>query len=84
MQRSLKKLADAGARVVLGADTGVQDHVPGYTEHRELELMVEAGLSPGDAIVAATSAPAEVLGVDTGLLAPGMRADFLVLDANPM
>ena len=84
MQRSLKKLADAGARVVLGADTGVQDHVPGYTEHRELELMVEAGLSPGDAIVAATSAPATVLGVDTGLLAPGMRADFLVLDANPM
>ena len=84
MQRSLKKLADAGARVVLGADTGVQDHVPGYTEHRELELIVEAGLSPGDAIVAATSAPAQVLGIDTGLLAPGKRADFLVLDANPM
>ena len=84
MQRSLKKLADAGARVVLGADTGVQDHVPGYTEHRELELIVEAGLSPGDAIVAATSAPAKVLGIDTGLLAPGKRADFLVLDANPM
>ncbi len=84
MQRSLKKLADAGARVVLGADTGVQDHIQGFMEHRELELIVEAGLSPGDAIVAATSAPAEVLGVDTGLLAPGKRADFLVLDANPM
>ena len=84
MQRSLKKLADAGARVVLGADTGVQDHIQGFMEHRELELIVEAGLSTGDAIVAATSAPAQVLGIDTGLLAPGKRADFLVLDANPM
>ena len=84
MQRSLKKLADAGARLVLGADTGVQDHIQGFMEHRELELMVDAGLSPADAIVAATSRPAEVLGVDTGLLAPGKRADFLVLDANPM
>ena len=84
MQRSLKKLADAGARVVLGADTGVQDQIQGFMEHRELELIVEAGLSPGDAIVAATSAPAQVLGIDTGLLAPGKRADFLVLDANPM
>ena len=84
MQRSLKKLADAGARVVLGADTGVQDHIQGFMEHRELELIVEAGLSPSDAIVAATSAPAQVLGIDTGLLAPGKRADFLVLDANPM
>lgn len=84
MQRSLKKLADAGARVVLGADTGVQDQIQGFMEHRELELIVEAGLSPSDAIVAATSAPAQVLGIDTGLLAPGKRADFLVLDANPM
>ena len=84
MLRSLKKLSDAGARLVLGADTGIQDHIQGFMEHRELELIVEAGRSPGDAIVAATSAPAQVLGIDTGLLAPGKRADFLVLDANPM
>ncbi len=84
MERSLKKLADAGARLVLGADTGVQDHVPGFMEHRELELIVGAGVSPADAIRIATSASAEVLEVDTGLLAAGRRADFLVLDANPM
>jgi imidazolonepropionase-like amidohydrolase len=84
MERSLKKLADAGARLVLGADTGVQDHVPGFMEHRELELIVGAGVSPADAIRIATSASAEVLEVDTGLLATGRRADFLVLDANPM
>ena len=84
MQSSLKKLADAGARLVLGADTGVQDHVPGFMEHRELELFVEAGISPADAIRIATSASAEVLGADTGLLEAGRRADFVVLDANPM
>lgn len=84
MQRSLKKLADAGARLVLGADTGVQDHAPGFMEHRELELIVEAGVRPAEAIRIATSAPAEVLGIDAGLLAAGRRADFLVLDANPM
>ena len=84
MLRSLKKLADAGATLVLGADTGIQDHIQGYMEHYELELIVEAGISPARAIQIATSAPAEVLGVDTGLLAPGKRADFIVLDANPM
>jgi imidazolonepropionase-like amidohydrolase len=84
MERSLKRLADAGAAIVLGADTGVQDHFFGYTEQRELELIVNAGVSPGDAIVAATSRAAEILGVETGLLAAGKRADFLVLDANPL
>ena len=84
MERSLAKLDAAGAAIVLGADTGVQDHVPGYTEHRELELFVNAGVSPSEAIVAATSRAAEILGVETGHLAAGKRADFLVLDANPL
>ena len=84
MERSLKRLADAGADIVLGADTGVQDHFFGYTEQRELELIVNAGVSPGNAIVAATSRAAKILGVETGLLAAGKRADFLVLDANPL
>ena len=84
MLRSLKKLSDAGATLVLGADTGIQDHIQGYMEHHELALIVEAGISPARAIQIATSAPAAVLGIDSGLLAPGKRADFLVLDANPM
>ena len=46
--------------------------------------MTSRPFNPNFAIVAATSAPAQVLGIDTGLLAPGKRADFLVLDANPM
>ena len=85
MERSLRKLAAAGARVVLGADSGVRDHFFGYAEQRELELMVAAGLTPAQAIVAATSRAAEALGLgDAGSLAAGKSADFLVLDADPL
>ncbi len=85
LQRSLKKLSDAGARIVLGGDTGLQDDPFGFAEHRELELMVEAGMTPMQAIVAATSRGADYLRLkDTGILAPGKRADLLVLDGNPL
>jgi imidazolonepropionase-like amidohydrolase len=85
LQRSLKKLSDAGARIVLGGDTGLQDDPFGFAEHRELELMVDAGMTPMQAIVAATSSGAEYLRLrDAGILAPGKRANFIVLDANPL
>jgi imidazolonepropionase-like amidohydrolase len=85
LQRSLKKLSDAGARIVLGGDTGLQDDPFGFAEHRELELMVEAGMTPMQAIVAATSRGADYLRLrDSGAIAPGKRADFLVLDGNPL
>jgi imidazolonepropionase-like amidohydrolase len=85
LQRSLAKLSAAGARIVLGGDTGLQDDPFGFAEHRELELMVEAGMTPMQAIVAATSSGAEYLRLrNTGILAPGKRADFIVLDANPL
>jgi imidazolonepropionase-like amidohydrolase len=85
LQRSLAKLSAAGARIVLGGDTGLQDDPFGFAEHRELELMVEAGMTPMQAIVAATSRGAEYLRLrNTGTLAAGKRADLLVLDANPL
>jgi imidazolonepropionase-like amidohydrolase len=85
MQRSLAKLNAAGARIILGSDTGLEDHFFGYAEQRELEQMASAGMTPAQVIVAATSRSAEFLGLkDTGALAPGKRADFLVLDANPL
>jgi imidazolonepropionase-like amidohydrolase len=58
----------------------------GYMEHRELQLMVEAGLTPMQAIVVATGKSAEILGANEefGTLVPGKEADFLVLDANPL
>ena len=85
LQRSLRKLAAAGARIVLGADTGLEDHFFGYAEHRELEAMVGAGMTPADVIVAATSRSADYLGLSwMGRLAPGASADFVVLSANPL
>ena len=85
MERSLAKLHAAGASLVLGSDSGVQDHFYGFSAHRELELMVAAGLSPMDAIATATSRSADRLGLDdSGRLAPGTRADFIVLDASPL
>jgi imidazolonepropionase-like amidohydrolase len=85
LQRSLAKLNRAGARIVLGSDTGLEDHVFGLAEQLELQDMVEAGMTPAQGIVAATSRSAEYLHLnDTGSLKTGKRADFLVLDANPL
>jgi imidazolonepropionase-like amidohydrolase len=85
LQGSLAKLNKAGARIILGPDTGLEDHLFGYAEQRELEEMVNAGMRPAEVIVAATSRTAEYLGLrDMGRLAAGMQADFIVLGANPL
>jgi imidazolonepropionase-like amidohydrolase len=85
LQRSLAALNKAGARIILGCDTGLEDHLFGYAEQRELAEMVAAGMSPAQAIVAATSRSAEYLGLrNMGTLAPGKRADFIVLYGNPL
>ena len=85
LERSLAKLSAAGARVVLGADTGVEDHLFGLAEHLELQAMVDAGMTPAEALVAATSRAAEYLRLnDRGSLVRGKRADLLVLDASPL
>lgn len=81
---NVKRLADAGVRIGVGTDSGTTHRFPGYFEHREMELLVEAGLSTSDAIAAATSIPAEILGTNGGVLVQGRRADFLVLLGNPL
>jgi imidazolonepropionase-like amidohydrolase len=85
-KKNLKTLSDAGVKVAFGTDSGVPTRFPGYFEHRELQLMVEAGLTPMQAIVAATGTNAEILGgaKQFGTLQPDRRADFLVLDASPL
>jgi imidazolonepropionase-like amidohydrolase len=86
LRDSFGRLLAAGVDVVLGTDAGaVPDHFFGYTGHRELEIFVRLGMTPAQAIVAATGRPAERLGLsDMGTLAPGKSADFVVLDANPL
>ncbi|HET9267723.1 MAG TPA: amidohydrolase family protein, partial [Vicinamibacterales bacterium] len=85
LQRTVAKLAKAGAKIALGSDTGIQDHPFGITDHRELELLVEAGMTPMQVLVAATNTSAAYLKLaDEGALAAGKRANFIVLDANPL
>ncbi len=84
-QKNLKALHDAGVHVAFGTDSGANpERIPGWGEHHELELMVRAGLSPMDAIVAATQTSAAVIKAsDRGTLEAGKRADFVVLAADP-
>ena len=86
MQRGLKKLHDAGARVGYGTDDGAaRDHFYAFTPHRELRLMVDSGLTPAQALTAATVTSAAFLKLDrNGTLDASKSADFVVLDANPL
>ena len=85
LEHSLARLAKANAKITLGCDTGLQDHLFGMSEQRELESMVKAGMTPMQVIVAATSRPAEYMKLEKmGALTAGKEADFLVLDANPL
>jgi imidazolonepropionase-like amidohydrolase len=84
-QRNLKTLADAGIPYGAGTDAGPPGRFPGYSAHWELELMVDAGLTPQQALAAATQRAAEFLKADDlGTLEPGRRADFVVLNADPL
>jgi len=86
LANNFSKMVAAGARLVLGTDAGISSgYTFGSADHHEIARWVEFGLPPSDAIVASTQRPAEVLGLkDMGTLEAGKRADFLVLDANPL
>jgi imidazolonepropionase-like amidohydrolase len=87
LSKGLATLYRAGVKIGLGTDGGGQqgDQFVGWTAHTEIENLVAAGLTPMQALVAATRSSAEILGLDDlGRLAPGKSADFVVLDANPL
>jgi imidazolonepropionase-like amidohydrolase len=86
LKANFTRMIAAGARVVLSTDAGVSAKYSfGFAEHHELAMYVKFGMSTAEAMVVATSRPTEVLRIkDTGTLAKGKRADFIVLSANPL
>jgi len=88
-KKNLKKLVDAGVKFGFGTDSGGaldRYFIQGYFEHRQMELMREAGLTPMQIIQAFSKNNSEILGIDKdfGTLAAGKAADLLVLTANPL
>jgi imidazolonepropionase-like amidohydrolase len=84
-EESFKAACAAGLKIALGTDAGMPFNHHGEN-HQELVAMVELGLPPEQAIIAATSRAAELLGLadKVGTLAPGKEADLLVVAANPL
>jgi imidazolonepropionase-like amidohydrolase len=84
--RNVKALADAGVPIAMGTDTGPTGRFQGYFELLELETMVNAGLTPKQALASATRDAARCMKLDRdlGTLEPGKWADFVVLDASPL
>jgi imidazolonepropionase-like amidohydrolase len=89
-RRSVGLLHQAGVRVLAGTDTNDTAGVPfqpeaGTSLHHELQLLVEAGLSTVQALRAATSLAARAFGLtDRGAIAPGQRADLILVDGDPL
>jgi imidazolonepropionase-like amidohydrolase len=81
----LRRFAAAGGTIAAGTDASNQMLIPGYSEHREMALLVHAGFSPRDALAAATRSGALLLGVDSlGIIAPHKAADLVVLTRDPL
>ena len=89
-RKNLKTLYDAGVKIASGTDSGAMaGRIPGFSEHRELEDLVAAGLTPLQAIADATGSTGMLMHtleptLNVGLIAPGFSADLIVLDADPL
>jgi len=82
--KNMMVLRAAGMIVVGGTDTGQTRHLVAFQNHLDIESMVAMGMTPMEAIKAVTSDGAAAGHFNTGLVAPGRQADFIVLDANPL
>jgi imidazolonepropionase-like amidohydrolase len=82
---TVRQLAAAGVPVLAGSDTPNPGTIHGASVHREMELLVQAGLTPEQALAAATSAPARAFRLaDRGRIAPGLRADLVLVAGDPL
>lgn len=87
MSADLNAMHQGGVRMLPGSDLATAGVFPGFSIHAELEMLVHrVGLTPMEAIESATRWPAELFGEsdELGTIEPGKRADFLLLDANPV
>jgi imidazolonepropionase-like amidohydrolase len=82
--RNAMQLRAAGMRVVTGTDTGQSRFLIGYFNQLDLESLVAMGMTPAEVIVSATRDAAKIARVNSGIVAAGKSADFIVLDANPL
>ena len=82
--RTFFPVRNAGMKIVMGTDTGQSQFFIGWRSQLELETWVWMGMTPSEAVVAATRDAAAVGKFNTGLVATGKNADFIVLDANPL
>ena len=81
---TVRKLRAAGVPILAGTDAINPGTAHGASLHHELERLVAAGLSPAEALAAATSVPASTFGLpDRGKIAPGARADLVLVDGDP-
>ncbi len=84
MFEAVRQLKAAGVRIFAGTDVPNPGTAHGASLHAELELLVKAGLTPVEALAAATSQPAAAFGLsDRGRIAPGLRADLLLVEGEP-
>jgi hypothetical protein len=83
-RRIIKSLHDGGVPFALGSDAPQWWNVPGFSVHRELRSLVDAGLTPYQALRTGTQQIGVYLGTTDGVVAAGRRADLLLLDGNPL
>ncbi len=84
--RMTRALRDSGAKILLGTDTSNPFVVAGFSAHEELALLVRAGLTPYEALQAGTANAADFLhqSAEVGRVRPGLRADLILVDRNPL